>query len=521
MDDRMWQRFPWRAAPFLFAIFFVLFSHEINNFNLTIDDERHAFSNADFIPLGRWVIPLVQAVWPQLVVPQATYLIFGILISLTYCLALGLLGERELRPFHYVCFAAFIAFPAVPAQLEYAAHIIPIGLSFFTATLAVVMTLDALAHSGRDYWLRLLAAVLLCTFAAGAYQTAILIYPVILLPLVAWQTFLENPRRIPEAIRVYLLALAVMVAATLLYAIISWALIEVTGAEPASDYISGAYMGNQSSPTGFIVSRLIEFPRGMYRVIYGWWWNFGIAKYVFALALGFCGLLILRRSTGSPLTFVLTGLVLLAVVLAPGALILVSGKEMPLRTFVAAPAVFLIVFLLAWKVTDSRTVRNVVTALLVLFVIQCMYINSTQQARAWVTKRYDEAIAGAINRDIMAMVDVPEGSDIAVDFFGILDASNIYPTAPTVLLGESFVEWTRNHPVRLVNYMKLMGFYQYQLVPEDERESLIPNYADMAVWPKPGSIRIVDGVVLVRLGLCAPLPDGGNDCEFGRQKAAN
>ena len=114
MAERIWQRFPFQAAPYLFAIFFVLYSHEINNFNLTIDDERHAFSNADFVALGRWLIPIVQSVWPQLVVPWAPYLIFGALISIAYCLVLGLLGERTLTPFHYLCFAAFVALPRLP-----------------------------------------------------------------------------------------------------------------------------------------------------------------------------------------------------------------------------------------------------------------------------------------------------------------------------------------------------------------------------------------------------------------------
>ena len=67
------------------------------------------------------------------------------------------------------------------------------------------------------------------------------------------------------------------------------------------------------------------------------------------------------------------------------------------------------------------------TAILVLFVVQCLYINATQQARAWVTKRHDEAIAGALDRDIMAMVDAPEGADVTIDFFGIREAINVYP----------------------------------------------------------------------------------------------
>jgi hypothetical protein len=513
MAEPAWQRFPFHAAPYLFAIFFVLYSHEINHFNLTIDDERHAFSSADFVALGRWLIPIVQSVWPQPVVPWAPYLIFGALISVSYCLVLGLLGVRRPAPFHYLCFAAFIAFPAFPAQLEYAAHVMPIGVAFLCAVLAVVLTLDADAREGPGRWLRLAAAVLLCTLAAAAYQTAILIYPVILLPLVAYRTFLGAGRPISEAMGSYLTALAVLAAATGLYAAIAVAVMAATGVPPATDYLSSAYMGSETSPLGIALARLYEFPRGMYRVIYGWWWNFGIARYVFVAALGFCGLVIMGKAAGSLPRLAATGLVLLAVTLAPGALILVSGREMPLRTFVAAPAVFLIVFLLANRIAASPLVRGAINAILVLFVVQCLYVNATQQARAWVTERHDEAIAGALNRDIMAMVDAPEEADITIDVFGIREARNTFPRAPTVLLGESFVEWTRDSPVRIVLFMNLMGFYQYRILGDAERARLKPQYADMAVWPHPGSIRVVDGVVLVKLGRCEPVRGGGEVCD--------
>ena len=503
MAERMWQRFPFQAAPYLFAIFFFLFSYEINNFNLTIDDERHAFFTQEFVALGRWLFPIVQLVWPQLVVPQATYLIFGILISITYCLALGLVGDRELKPFHFVCFAAFVAFPAVPAQLEYAAHIIPIGLSFLCTMLAVVLTLDAPAHAGSQRWLRLLAAVLLCTVAAGAYQSAILIYPVVLAPVVAYRTFLRDDRRYADAIKLYLTGLAIVVVATALYSAIAWLFLAVSGITPASDYLNKAYMASGTSALDHLIARLVEFPRGMYLALYGWWWDFGIARYSFVLAISFSAWLIVRAA-GTWLAAIATAAILAAILLIPGALILVSGTEMPLRTFVAAPAALMIIFLLAYRVSSNQFVRNALTTLLVLFVIQCMYINSTQQAQAWVTQRHDLVLAGALNHDIMSLVEVREGEKVTLDFHGFQESHNVFPRAPTVLLGKSFVEWTRNHHGRLVFYLNLTGFYWYEATTDEEHVRLKPLYSDMPVWPRPGSIRIVDGVTLVKLGSCDP-----------------
>ena len=66
-------------------------------------------------------------------------------------------------------------------------------------------------------------------------------------------------------------------------------------------------------------------------------------------------------------------------------------------------------------------------------------------------------------------------------------------------LGESFFEWDQGHPVRMVLYMKMMGLYWYEWVSPEEKAALQSAYADMPVWPRSGSVRLVDGIVAVKL----------------------
>ena len=160
---------------------------------------------------------------------------------------------------------------------------------------------------------------------------------------------------------------------------------------------------------------------------------------------------------------------------------------MPLRTFVAAPAALTMIFLLAYALSGSAILRNSITALLVLFVVQCMYIQSTQQARAWVTQRHDLLLAGALNHDILRAVESSPGADIKVDFHGYRASRNVYPGVPTNFIGASFFEWDKGNPVRMVLFMNLTGFYWYQAISLEERARLQGNYADMPVWPRTGS----------------------------------
>ena len=150
----------------------------------------------------------------------------------------------------------------------------------------------------------------------------------------------------------------------------------------------------------------------MYRIFYGMWYNYGIAKYVFALSLLVCLTAILSRAIGSPLRFVVLGTLLVATLIAPGALVLVSGVQMPIRIFVAAWTALAMVFLLAYETSGNRLVRNVISALTILYVVQCMYIFSMQQAATWSTQRHDLLMAGALNHDILAVVDAPGDAEI-------------------------------------------------------------------------------------------------------------
>ena len=500
MKPILWNPAIVRQVPHLFLIFYVLYSFEINNFNLSIDDERHAFSDPDFIPLGRWLIPAIKhTLWPQLVVPHAPYLIFGLLVSLAYCVALSLAVVEKLELFHYACFALLVAFPVIAAQLEFSAHIIALGVSFLAAAVAVFFTVEAQFHPGPAYWTRICWSVVLCTIAAGAYQSAILNYFVILLPVVARRIILRDEPDYRDAIRLVATSVAVLVAATILHSIISGILIAATGMHTAKEYLTSNYIGKQSTIAESIYYRVFYFFQSMYRIFFGMWYNYGIAKYVFAVSLLFCVTSILSHAIGSLLRFLVLGSLLGATLLAPGALVLLLGVQMPIRIFVAAPTALAMIFVIAYETSANRPVRNVISALTIFFVVQCMYISSTQQAATWSTQRHDLLVAGTLNHDILAVVDAPSDAEIRIDFLGHQTTTSIFPKVPTTMNPASFFAWDEGNPTRMVKFMNLIGFDRYRSIPDADRKALRSEYAGMPIWPRPGGIKVVNGIVLVRL----------------------
>ena len=63
----------------------------------------------------------------------------------------------------------------------------------------------------------------------------------------------------------------------------------------------------------------------------------------------------------------------------------------------------------------------------------------------------------------------------------------------------SFFDWDGGNLLRMVTYMKVMGYQNINMLGEAERRRVTPLFAEMPVWPAAGSVRKVDDGYLVKL----------------------
>ena len=78
-------------------------------------------------------------------------------------------------------------------------------------------------------------------------------------------------------------------------------------------------------------------------------------------------------------------------------------------------------------------------------------------------------------------------------------SASVYPLVYTTTSGASFFEWDDGNPLRMVRYMNLVGYPQYVPVAIDQRPRFASVYQEMPIWPMEGSVKLLDGVVLVKL----------------------
>jgi hypothetical protein len=68
----------------------------------------------------------------------------------------------------------------------------------------------------------------------------------------------------------------------------------------------------------------------------------------------------------------------------------------------------------------------------------------------------------------------------------------------------SFFNWDNGSSIRMVAWLRAMGIAEIKTVELEQRQDLLPNFATMKPWPSPGSIKVVDGIALVKFS--EPLP---------------
>lgn len=498
------------ATKFVFLLFVALvcYFYELAAFSLSIDDEFAAWRDSPevWIAQGRWTVFLLERwVLPQPVLPFFPTFLFCLLISLSYVLLLN--AHRIVSWWSAILlFPLFCTFPIWLFIAEFYSNLPSAGFGILLLSLAALIyriaAIDPPAPNRGREWKSsaclFIAQVIFVATAVGTYQSFLLAFASIGLGIIVLNPRLHEKRGIRTLYLQMVYLLAVLLCSGVTYVALSETMKGMAGVE--THYVDGFVKPEVffAEPVA-VALRTLAFAGQVYggsASIYG----VGLASVGLVVGLGLLALLLRKGDI-----IVTAAMVLFAVaaLLAPFALYALAGAgymSLPLRAFVGVPYA---VWLTACLAIGSRlaVARLLGLAAIALATFQVLYTSNLYQASRSLVREQDRMLAAAIY-DRLAEI-IPEfdpRSPYRVDFFGAKSPSTIYPKVVTTVIGSSFFDWDGGNPYRIVSYMRLIGFENLVTLEKTDRLGYLEAYARMPIWPAKGSMRIVDDVVLVKLG---------------------
>ncbi len=195
------------------------------------------------------------------------------------------------------------------------------------------------------------------------------------------------------------------------------------------------------------------------------------------------------------------GLAILALLIAPFGIDLMSGGNMPLRVLVAVPAALASLGLLGFKYAPRWLSRIGIFVLLLAYFAIFQILSGFNAARELV-QLHDHEMAVALSERI-ARITSSEAYErpITLEVFGYQAFQTPFPRIKSSTIGASFFEWDDGNPLRIATYMKLIGLPAFNVEPpEGINIKLLDEFVLMPSWPAQDSVRAAaNGTILVKL----------------------
>ncbi|HET6618614.1 MAG TPA: glucosyltransferase domain-containing protein [Dongiaceae bacterium] len=500
-DFRNFQR------PFLIllATFSMFYLGQLASFSLSIDDEVAALREdaAVWVAQGRWLVYLIERfIISQPSLPFLPLFLFGALASAGYMILVKAHGYQLDKAPVFLLFTLFAGFPTLYFILNFAGNMVGLGAGILLACSSLHLfdgTLRAFAGGGAQYRKeagRFALQAILGAAAVGAYQSLILLIAAGCCGLFILHALRRPAIPLREIVLVHAYLACNLLASMALALLISRGLQWMLGIEPA--YVGQFVRIDQLlDKPAWVLDRTVKQYWQVYggkRAVYGFrYWTFPTL-----ILLGMFALLarVPRRAA-----CLLAALVyLLGITAVPFALNVITSGFVPFRAMVGVPYVFWF-FAAAAILSHIPAVRRIAAILIVIVAVQCLYTFSEFQATRRLAFEHDVQLAAQIYGRISTQVPAFDVTKTyRADFYGKQEFKTVYREIEGSTLSASFFEWDGGNPHRIAAFMKILGYSNIATVDNATRSALLPVFQEMPVWPAEGSVRVVDGVILVRLG---------------------
>lgn len=491
-------------GPLLLAIatFLLVYGVEIFSFGISIDEEAATFDldkGWAWLQQGRWGMALVTLALPDFeAIPLLSTLIFG--SGVVFATWRAFSDFKLDRAGKYLFAAVHVGFPV----WLHIAQFNTLAAGFGIGIAAAAVGAGAVASGQRT---GVVVGAMLIGFSTSVYQTLCL-YALLYVVCCIHASCLAAPSRSTSGNEStptrFLLAAAGWVAGLLFYWSIQKASLAVFGKDMA-------YVGEfvhldrlRDNPVGVAASAL-DYLRSLFAASHPAYLSWG-AGVLFLSWLGLLPLWLLAPKEARRLhvfnwfwTLTVTALGL-AIVVGP---LLLSAATLPFRAQVAVP------LLAAWAASRAGPLANRAPLFAPIAITYYLIVVGSIGASMFyvdqVVRNADIALVQRLVPEIEKAAGTAFGSNkIPVTLVG----TKPFPLAGQLkraeVFGTSFFEQDGGNIYRVEFFMRLQGHDHIHPVWLSQRRELIPSAHSMPSWPSVGSVQLVRGTVIVKLGTPTP-----------------
>ncbi|KPX26533.1 hypothetical protein ALQ08_01096 [Pseudomonas syringae pv. delphinii] len=481
----------------LFLVATVLNSYFITNLSLSIDDEMGALRTDPeiWISQGRWAVYIIERfLLPLPAIPFIPYLILDVALALSYMLLVRAHGAMPSWR-SSIAFPVFCSFPTWWLIGEFSSNVPAVACGLFLTALSAYLSAPSLNLEGsKRSTLKTLTLCLMLATAISCYQSLVLLYLSVGLGVLLIGTMSTSNNMTYWLLRGGLRYLFLAIGGMISYFILNKIFQDAYGSYSA--YLGGFVKFDQFIEHPLTASRQIfAEARSLY---------FGSAYY-FGSSIGLAPYILLASTlTVLKITYgknkPLATLVWVLALTTPFLLHFLAGAGgMPMRTMISlAYVAWLMVFIL---LTATRAFSPIVFApITLIYIIQLLDVNSQYIASATLTQRHDELLAADIYRRVGEIDKTFDRTKpVKIDFYGHKQFETVYAKGWSSTTQASFFDWDNGNILRILTYMKILGYPNLYAVDKDAGRALTPIFMTMPVWPALGSVIKVDDTYLVRL----------------------
>lgn len=502
------------TLPWLFAIGFVFWFGSLAMFGINMDQGYALFREDQRIWLsqGRWAIFLLaQYIHPQPVLAYFPHLMYVLCAAFAYPLLLDAFQiSTRSKKAALLAFPLFMAHPIWYFILEFTANTVPTGLGLLSIAMAVwLFALLIQQRSPLQPLLNGLLQVALLCLALGLYQSLLFMAATFYLALLI-KYYVQRPLSLkPLLLSAFILGTGLVTNSLLLELLYKIY-------DTQDDYISNnlhfkQILENTGHALNFTLSNLRQVYLGETRVYST---NFMSSGLIFILAIGYFLLRQAkntylqihqnnqaRRGLSIVILLVLFTFALLVLFIPLIPQLLTGGLyRMPYRTLIAASAPLWLAAIYLLTQAQNKFWRYLVLAVMVGSQIQILHIHARFNSSTALLKNYDRTLATTIyNRAMEVVPDFSLEHPTPFDIGGGIFYTPLYGDPPSSLMTDSFFGLKYDVQIRVGNFMRSQGLTGLVPVNMNYHVGLKPYYADMPSWPAKGSMRMHDGILLIKL----------------------